>query len=144
MWYYISKHNIDDKYNLGAIMAIEWSDKFSIGDEEIDLQHQELFKIVDTFLENGNNDLLIDCAKNTALYIRKHFSLEEKYMKTVDYPDYIKHIKQHDALLINLNRIRLNMLNGTFDIEASKKFFYDWVNYHILVEDVKLLKYIKT
>jgi hemerythrin len=144
MWYYISKHNIDDKYNLGAIMAIEWSDKFSIGDEEIDLQHQELFKIVDTFLENANKGLLTDCVKNTATYIDEHFSLEEKYMKTINYHDYIKHIKQHDALLINLNRIRLNIINGTFDIEASKKFFYDWVNYHILVEDVKLLNYMKS
>lgn len=124
-------------------MAIEWSDKFSVGDEEIDLQHQTLFRVVNVFLTSYDERNLTEFSKEMSRYVQEHFTLEEKHIRSIGYPDYIKHLKQHDALLIGLNRIHKSMIFGTFDLEKSKKFFYDWVHYHIMIEDVNLLKFTK-
>ena len=65
-------------------MSIHWTPELSVGVEEIDNQHKELYRNVDVFFEHiqkGNgNGTLVNLFSYLESYATAHFSLEEKYM----------------------------------------------------------------
>lgn len=69
-----------------------WNESLSVGVDQIDEQHKELFKRVDQLFEAGKNQKakeyigeLLDFLDD---YTKKHFQEEEQYMQRIQYPEY--------------------------------------------------------
>ncbi len=79
---------------------IKWYDSYSIGVDSIDKEHQQLFKIINKLFAFQEEDIEgqwicqegIKFFKSHAL---KHFSNEEQYMESIDYPGLKQHRKVH-------------------------------------------------
>lgn len=79
---------------------IPWLPHYKVNVEDIDHQHEELFRMMNELFEatwdGKGKDFICDCLKFLANYCVDHFKTEENYMKQFGYPDYDAHKKAHD------------------------------------------------
>ncbi|APW46452.1 bacteriohemerythrin [Rhodoferax antarcticus] len=124
-------------------MTTQWKDTYKIGDTEIDNQHQELFRKINTFLEAQGKTELVASAMGLYKYTREHFGHEEQLMQRVGYPGLVPHVEQHNDLVNRLNEISQSIANETLVTADLEKFLTDWLLTHIRSSDTKLAAYVK-
>lgn len=124
-------------------MTIEWNDSLLIGDNVIDTQHKKLFDIINTFLLAEKKADLHHCAMDMYDYIKYHFHHEEKLMREIRYPDYVRHLALHNNLIFALNKVSLAISDNTLDKDKIEAFVTLWLRQHIPAEDIKIAQYIK-
>ncbi len=121
-----------------------WNDQFNIGVEVIDNAHQKLFSIVRRIMrlvdEHKNSQLA--CAEGIKFfknYTAQHFSEEEAYMRSINYPGYAMHKKLHDNLREKtLPILAQDMTDSNYSTESVQRFLgicIGWLTGHIMVED---------
>ena len=124
---------------------IQWDESFSTNNPEIDEQHKKWIdmynKLHDT-LVHGNVEQLSRITLETLQamldYAQYHFSFEEEYMKSIDYPDIVKHKRLHkdfDTRIYELNR---EVREGRTVLNTEIiKIMSNWIVDHILNDDKK-------
>ena len=122
----------------------EWTNDISVGNVDIDNQHQKLLLQINIIL----NDIIkgVDVKEvESAIgfldsYIKEHFSYEEDYMKKINYPHLNDHIKMHQEFITKYYEFKKEFNKG----EKKEKIISDiesyigewWIN-HIGKEDKK-------
>jgi hemerythrin len=94
-------------------MAIEWSQKLSVGVEAIDAQHRELFHHVNRLLaaleaRQGEAEVA-SVVQFLGDYVVRHFSDEERLMTRAGYPDAAAHKKLHDAFVAEFVALKADL-----------------------------------
>jgi hemerythrin-like metal-binding protein len=123
-------------------MAIEWSDNFSVGDKDIDEQHQHLFRLVNRFLAAGNKVEQGICANHLFQYTRNHFGYEETIMRRVNFDEYDSHVWMHEMLIARLRTLSQHINDETLDRQELEEFVQDWALGHIPKADARLASYL--
>ena len=123
-------------------MTIEWQDRFNIGNQQIDHQHQQLFVIANHFLTATTKEDQLRCAENLFEYTRNHFSYEESLMKKFNFPEVEQHIRSHHALLSRLEALNSTILADSLDANELQAFIQHWALFHIPTADAKLAEYM--
>lgn len=121
-----------------------WSEDFTIGIDEIDIQHKEIFNKIDEIKivldkEVKDKKELINVIDKTIEYAVYHLHFEEEFMDAKNYFDYSEHKKKHKDFINFLRNIKYD------DIKVNKfKFCTDildfitmWLSRHIIIEDKK-------
>lgn len=88
-----------------------WKEKYRIGVELIDTQHQELFGRLSNFIQIVQNNIpwndKLEEVKETLNFLQEyvvfHFNDEEAYMKEINYPDLELHKKIHKDFRDEIN-----------------------------------------
>jgi len=119
-----------------------WSAKYSIGNAEIDAEHQrliELANVVATFAGSGEKLPRIKGAI-VALYdyVKIHFHHEEEYMLQLGYLQYEEHKKLHEDIIAEMNGIMKHSGNLDTLVYKFKRLMHGWVIEHIIHEDMKI------
>lgn len=123
---------------------IKWKDDYSIGIEEIDLQHKELFRIASTAYELLKSDFYTDKYDRVVKIIGElkdyavfHFHFEEKYMEKIGYRKLLSHKVIHDDFIEKVSKIDLEKMDENQDEQLSSiiMFVVDWIEKHILGTD---------
>lgn len=134
---------------IGLRMAyIQWSEQYMIGIEEIDVQHEKLFELVNSMHEaviNGDYPSVGEKILEDLMdYILEHFATEEKLFLAENYPHYEKHKQEHDLLA-----------RQAFDIQEDFKdqkilltfelldFLSDWLKKHTTSSDLKYAQFLQ-
>ncbi len=131
-------------------MAIAvWSNKFVTGYDEVDKQHQELFRMVNnlhqSILEKKGKEILIKTLDDLANYVVVHFKTEEVLMQKKGYPSLVEHKLIHDKLTKDAIEIIDGYKSGKLVLSITlSKFLGDWIQNHIEIEDMKMINYVKT
>ena len=92
-----------------------WKEKYRIGVELIDTQHQELFRRLSNFIQIVQNNIpwndKLEEVKETLNFLQEyvvfHFNDEEAYMKEINYPDLELHKKIHKDFRDEINETPL-------------------------------------
>lgn len=128
---------------------IYWTKELSVGVEEIDLQHQELF--------NRINNLLSACATHQSseetrklmdflhAYVLEHFTAEEALMSNAVYPDEEAHRRQHIGFCRRLSELDKALMSATEAesvLNQVHEMVVDWLYEHICMEDRKLGRFL--
>lgn len=119
----------------------EWTPDLSVGDPDIDRDHQELFRLVHK-LETADvsEGLLSEILGRLEDYARHHFAREEALLRQVNYPDYDAHVKGHRLFIEWLDAVRKSYARSAetpFEIgETVNQFLSDWLNHHVRHEDM--------
>lgn len=135
--------------NMGVIV-ITWDEKFKIGNELIDSQHKNLFELIESindkyFLNKDELDNILGFLKE---YTLEHFYYEERLLDELACNDTEKHKRQHDAfkdkvkLLEDRHDKEVNDLIDSEALEELSDYLYNWLANHIMVEDMKIKKYL--
>lgn len=129
----------------------DWQDKLSCENEEIDEQHKTFFKLamklksVDKEENNINPmDEVMEIIKDIYNYADYHFKAEEEMaiIKQLDYSQLPKHRMEHSKFLSKLQNFKI----GDIRIDPFKNatelsdFAVNWMENHILEEDLKLFR----
>ena len=122
-------------------MLVRWEEKYRVGNEQVDQEHQYLFQLInefyDAFIEKRDRALVLGLLNRLVDYAQTHFTNEEALMKAAGYPALDEHCAHHEKLFeqIFLLHAKLNdrALNPTHD---TLQFLKGWLGDHIVHEDI--------
>jgi hemerythrin len=134
-----------------AILSLEWSEDLKTGIREIDNQHIEIIKRINSILKmtgDESEERILEAIRFFGGYIIEHFETEEKYMIEHNYPEYDFHKSEHMKFLKEFSRIKKQLQKaGEFSlipiVVGAKSQAADWLIKHILSEDKTLAGYLK-
>lgn len=124
----------------------EWTDKLDLGVDDMNNEHKELIRIMNKLYDRNSQGAskmeLQNIISELAAYTVKHFSDEEKYMESIEFPDLKQHKLVHKNLLEKLGSFKEN-----FDANEEKvgddffNFLKLWLAAHIQGIDMKYGKF---
>ncbi|MBT8339429.1 MAG: hemerythrin family protein, partial [Desulfatitalea sp.] len=127
---------------------MQWQAHFSIGDPEIDRQHQNLFTMVEHLKRSLNTNAMYDnmgkALKFMVEYTNSHFEKEEAYMQAIAYTGLASHRELHRNLAREVQNILLKIKQDkhvfpTELINLTTEMLLD----HTLVEDLKIRRHLQ-
>lgn len=131
-------------------MAIEWNDDLATGVDEIDNQHKELFKRINSLLDactqgkgKGEVGKVLNFLED---YIVAHFNAEEAIQKKHSYPEYEPHKALHDEFRKNFAELKKQFEKegaGLPLVLRTNRTVVDWLINHIGRIDKALGAFLK-
>jgi len=128
---------------------IDWNENFSVGNAEIDAQHQRWIAI-----HNELHEILINCRKEdlkTASvstveamqeYAKYHFSFEEAHIDKLGYPGRDHHVRFHRGFGVMVDKYLRKLRNGEIILTTElMKTLKRWLEGHILTDDKKYAQF---
>ncbi|AWW25590.1 MULTISPECIES: bacteriohemerythrin [unclassified Acetobacterium] len=126
-------------------MAIVWTQDLSVGVASIDGQHQQLFKMADELFEAGKNgkskEVVGELLNFLDAYTKQHFSDEEAYMKSINYPGLADQQTAHKNFIAELAKLKsaYDTSGGNISVIINaNQMVVDWLTKHISVMDKKI------
>ncbi|OEU69059.1 MAG: hypothetical protein BA863_00765 [Desulfovibrio sp. S3730MH75] len=127
---------------------LEWIDSLSVGVESIDDEHKKLIKIANSIIKMSRDFSDTDQFTRAMSYLREytvlHFSNEEAYMVSINYPDLTKHSAEHARLKRIVKEFQSKIYHKE-EIESDEvlEFMKGWLVAHVLGSDMKIKEYIE-
>lgn len=133
---------------------MQWTADLSVGIEEIDEQHKELFSRINSLVAaikgadcKSKIDGVISFLEE---YAQTHFSLEEGFMMRAGYDEYEQHKRQHGIFLKALSDIKVQaatprVQGASYDLSVTtNQVVVDWIRSHIMTVDKRLGAFLET
>lgn len=126
---------------------LAWKSEYSIGHYRTDSEHMKLFTLARKAFsisqkENSEDHLeeLRGIVRSLYEYVGTHFKNEEKYMKSIDYPDLKRHRSIHKDMLDTLHSFVQTLNDLTLDEiqETLYEFIEKYFIQHIVDEDKRI------
>ncbi len=126
-------------------MGIAWREEYSVGDPDIDEQHQQLFQYFADLEEKMKSDMddayMRRFLNSLGIYTRSHFCFEEILMRQRACPVAAQNKEQHEKLLEAysqvLQRFETEGLSEEL-IQELHDYLKNWLIHHILHTDMNL------
>lgn len=130
-----------------------WKESLRIGVEEVDCQHEELFRRFNEFVKvvRGEDDREVKAHKIAetlefmGTYVVDHFASEEELQKACNYPGYEAHRAIHERFKAEIAQFKTQFeadrYNEDLPMEFSGKLL-TWLIHHVSNEDQKIAAYI--
>jgi hemerythrin len=131
-------------------MDLNWSEKYSVNNEIIDVQHRKLFSIVNELSKAITDgyavDIIEDILEEMSTYAWMHFRTEEDLLFKADYDALVLHRELHHQFKKSIMKVTQQVITekSMTQVIEVHRFLYKWLNDHILEEDVQYSKIIQT
>jgi hemerythrin len=127
----------------------EWKQEYSLDHRDIDGQHQKLFAFANelhaAMAQGHGRDALSKTLENLVSYTKQHFASEERLMQANQYPDYLKHKADHDALTAKVVAFQHEFEAGRVGMTVELlQFVKDWLQHHIGETDRKVAMFLRS
>jgi hemerythrin len=128
---------------------LAWRPEYSVGIDEIDAQHQELFRRASLFVESLKRQsrqeigILLSFLR---LYAVTHFGAEEAWMRRARYPGAAEHQKQHDRFIKDILALSdLHEKRRGPGLEAARvaDWLEKWLEHHVTEVDPDLARHLR-
>jgi hemerythrin-like metal-binding protein len=129
-----------------------WIQKYSVGVESIDEQHQRFFELVSEVIKMTGQgsipigSLLLKVA-DLNNYATLHFQNEEDIFKKYNYPNAKEHVTSHDACRKRVEQFNLELKQenmNTKKIAAEMaEFLGSWLVNHVMTMDQKYVGFMR-
>ena len=121
---------------------IVWEDEFSVGVEELDLQHKKIIKIINLLIDKPRisvkSQKISSALDQLIYYVSEHFLLEEHMLQEKGYQNLIEHSKKHTTYCNKISDFYTDTLNRKDEVPLELlQFLTRWWTNHILHEDMK-------
>ncbi|QIB68750.1 hemerythrin family protein [Aminipila butyrica] len=128
-----------------------WTPNLSVGVTMIDDQHKMWFEKAEKLFEAGRNnqakEYVGELLKFLDDYTKKHFADEEKYMLSINYPEYNAQKSAHTTFIAELTKLRnaYETSGGNLVVIINaNQMILDWLTKHISNMDKKIGEFAKT
>jgi hemerythrin len=126
----------------------EWDCSYSVFIDELDMQHNKLFQMINQFFESFNKTQDISDLRaiilNMKQYALIHFETEEKYMLKYNYPQKENHASIHNGFIIKIEEFETMFKNESPDLANEiGNYLKKWLVNHILIDDKEYANYYK-
>jgi hemerythrin len=129
---------------------MRWTEKMSVGVQEIDDDHKELIRIINRLAADADAEERRNAVRQSLIalhrYAEFHFAREEKVMAACGYPGQEEHKKEHRYFVDQIGELTQRFDQGPEQAarvvnEALLTFLQDWLSHHILIEDMAYRPY---
>jgi hemerythrin len=124
-------------------MAIQWSERLSVGSDIIDTQHRELLSRFNDLLEacrlKKGKEKVVELLAYLDSYTVSHFAEEEALMARCGYPGLEEHRLQHREFIARLGRLQADLEREGASLGVvveTNEALLSWILRHIKAEDV--------
>jgi hemerythrin len=124
-------------------LEYQWEERFSTGDEAIDLQHRTVFELSDAFFQAHGKAPLERALATLLDYVRQHFAYEEALMAQMYMVDHQEHIVSHRYLTERLETLRARLSDDALDRMELTLFLNHWTSAHIPRLDANLVECLR-
>ena len=111
----------------------------------IDDQHKRIVQYYNNMVNSFNNDTpgMSQILDELINYTSFHFYNEEKFLETINYPEFARHKKKHVSLLDEFRTLNteLRLYNSKETKEKILSATRDWIVFHIMIEDRMYVDY---
>lgn len=126
---------------------LSWSNQYSIGNDLIDTEHEELFRLINAFhtnwVEERNRQEIARVLNQLIAYAQMHFQHEENIMEDAGYPKLADHQQIHEAMVEKIFELHTAYTEGNLRLEIeTMKFLKSWLLEHILENDYQFRDYL--
>jgi len=123
-------------------MYLEWSDKYKVGIEEIDKQHQSLFDVTNQLIEARKKKLDRNTVERFLIalvdYAEYHFASEEQYFK--NHPNADIHRREHANFVHRIIEFNKKFIDKEVNLDSViLSFLVNWIKKHVLEMDQRFL-----
>ena len=127
---------------------IVWEESFSVGVKDLDEQHKQLIKMVNTLINKEDvkvdSETISDVLTELTKYAEYHFEKEEQYLIDYDYPEYSAHKEQHKVFKKKVVTFCIETMAEKVTIPAEiLSYLKSWLVNHILESDMKYKTFFK-
>ncbi len=129
-------------------MTLQWTQALSVGVDEIDDQHRELFRRAARLLEGlrqGEPEEIGELIDFLYEYAVTHFGAEEEFMRQARYPGYLRHKAEHDRFISDLLALAGEHERkgaGAFMALRVNHWLVQWLKEHVSGTDAELGKFL--
>lgn len=124
-----------------------WNDRLVTKIKLIDDEHQvlvgkinNLIGALEDHLVDGNKSKLLTSFDDMANYTVEHFTDEEAFMQSFQYPQFESHKKIHEKLLTEVGKFRDQIVKESLDHKMLVNFLRNWLVSHIMGVDMQYAK----
>lgn len=119
---------------------LSWSNQYAIGDDVIDTEHEELFRLINDFhnrwLDAHDRQDIARVFNQLVAYAEMHFRHEEAVMESHDFPKLAEHKLLHENMVETIFQLHRSYMEENLNLEVSTmKFVRAWLLEHILEND---------
>lgn len=119
---------------------LSWSTQYSIGNDLIDTEHQELFRLVNAFhdlwQEKRDPQTIAVLLNQLVAYAEMHFRHEEGIMFDAGFPRLAEHQRVHETMVETIFKLRQSFEQHHDHLEMNTmKFIKTWLLEHIIQND---------
>ncbi len=129
------------------MIKIIWDNKYSVGNERIDHEHQVFLDLIKCASLAGDEHLSKERVLRMLIEVKKyaefHFVSEENIMLDAEYPDYEVHKKEHDILLSRFDGFFHNYMLDACEMDEVVEFMFEWFALHTTTVDQELGRYLR-
>lgn len=127
---------------------LSWSAQYLIGNDIIDAEHEELFRLINDFhtrwVEAQDRRDIARVLNQLIAYAQIHFQHEEKIMDAAGYPHLVQHQEIHETLIDTIFQLHQSYSEGNLHLEIdTMKFVRNWLIDHILKNDYLFRDFLK-
>jgi len=112
-------------------------DKYKLGIDTIDIQHQKIFDIINDLCDTNTVSDMEKIIKELKEYSIYHFKTEEEYFMSIEFIESETHKHLHNMFIQTMEYY------SDFPEKLNKKKLYTflntWIKNHILIEDKKYI-----
>ena len=126
------------------INLFQWQDSYYLQVDAMDDEHIVLVEKINTLAErlsHNNLENILHSFTDLASYTAIHFENEEKYMRSIRYPDLEIHQNIHAKLLKQVGDYAEKLKSKELDSSELMTFLNDWLLKHILGVDMKYARF---
>lgn len=129
-------------------MLVRWEEKYRVGNEQIDQEHQYLFQLInefhDAYAEKRDRAILLNLLNRLVDYAERHFTNEEALMLAAGYPASDEHRAHHETLFEQIFSLNARFSDRAYNpARDATAFLKGWLADHILQEDLTLGAFLK-
>jgi hemerythrin len=131
-------------------MGLQWRDNLATGNEDIDEQHQEMFRRYNRLLAACKEGYGKEEARIMLIflgdYVKEHFSAEERLQIRSGYPGYSAHRQMHAGFVKTLRDLEEQLRTDGATVSLviqTNQILADWLTQHISGADKELADFLK-
>ena len=131
-------------------MDFKWDEGLATGNYIIDLQHRELFKLMERLIAAINRNKGKEEISNAIAFVEEytahHFRAEEKMQQVNSYPDFDFHRRQHQEITKEFILFKSELQSDGPSLELAVRSMTavgKWITTHINVLDRKFAEYLR-
>ena len=133
-------------------MIVQWDEGLTVNNPVLDDQHKQFIKLVNDLDEvtSGRGDItsaVMQAVKFLEDYADKHFTYEESYFMSHDFPEAREHIELHRAFMRTIEGMKteLKMVGSNMKLANDiSRFTGDWIVAHVRGTDHRYEEFIRT
>ena len=126
---------------------LSWSNQYLIGDDTIDAEHEELFRLINDFhshwLEAHDRHTIARVFNQLIVYAETHFRHEEQIMAEHGFPKLAEHKQEHEAMVEAIFQLHRSYMEENSHLEVNTmKFVKSWLIDHIMENDYRFRDFL--